>query len=90
MADALSRSYVILSNLDARFLGFEHKKELYKDDSDFTNLYHAYENSAFGKFYRLDGYLFKGSRLCVRLSFMCELLVCEAHGSGLLGVFWCC
>jgi hypothetical protein len=38
VVDALSRSYVILSNLDARFLGFEHKKELYKDDSDFTNL----------------------------------------------------
>jgi len=50
-----------LSTLDARFLGFEHIKELYKDDSDFANVYNTYETSAFGKFYRLDGYLFKES-----------------------------
>ena len=44
-------------------------------------------NLAFGKFYRLDGYLFKESRLCVTSSFMRELLVREAHGGGLLGHF---
>jgi len=80
VADALSRRYVLLSTLDARFLGFEHIKELYKDDSDFANVYNACETSAFGKFYRLDGYLFKESRLCVPLSSMRELLVREAHG----------
>ncbi|KAL6346533.1 hypothetical protein AAG906_000151 [Vitis piasezkii] len=36
---------------------------------------------------RLDGYLFKENRLCVPNSSMCELLVCEAHGSGLMGHF---
>jgi hypothetical protein len=56
---------VLLSTLDARFLGFEHITELYKDDSDFANVYNACETSAFGKFYRLDGYLFKKSCLCV-------------------------
>jgi len=59
---------VLLFTLDARFLGFEHIKELYKDDSDFANVYKACETSAFGKFYRLDGYLFKESHLCVPLS----------------------
>jgi len=87
VADALSRRYVLLSTLDARFLGFEHIKELYKDDSDFANVYNACETSAFGKFYRLDGYLFKESRLCVLLSSMCEFLVREAHGGGLTGHF---
>ena len=38
VADALSHMYVLLSILDARFLGFEHIKELYKDDSDFANV----------------------------------------------------
>jgi len=55
--DAFSHKLVLLSTLDARFLGFEHIKELYKDDSDFANVYNAYETLAFGKFYRLDGYL---------------------------------
>jgi len=53
-ADALSCTYVLLSTLDARFLGFEHIEELYKNDSDFANVYNACETSAFGKFYRLD------------------------------------
>ena len=68
MADALSRRYVLLSTLDTRFLGFEQIKELYKDDSDFSNVYNVCETSAFGKFYRLDGYLLKESHLCVPLS----------------------
>ena len=44
-------------------------------------------NFDFWKFYRLDGYLFKESRLCVPLSSICELLVREAHGGGLMGHF---
>ena len=79
-----------LSTLDARFLGFEHMKELYKDDSDFTNVYTSCKSSTFVKFYKLDGYLFKESRLCVPLSSMRELLVREADGGGLMGAFWCC
>ena len=87
MADALSHRYVLLSTLDARFVGFEHTKELYKDDNDFANVYNACETLAFRKFYRLDGYLFKESRLCVPLSYMRELLVFEAHGGELMGHF---
>ena len=87
VADALSCRYILLSTLNARFLGFEHIKELYKDDSNFDNVYNACEILAFGKFYRLDGYLFKENRLCVPLSFMRELLVCEARGGGLMGAF---
>jgi len=32
VVDTHSRKYILLSTLDARFLGFEHIKELYKDD----------------------------------------------------------
>jgi len=88
MVDALSRRYVLLSTLDARFLGFEHIKELYKDDSDFAKVYNAYETLAFGKFYRLDEYFFKESRLCVLSSSICELLIREAYGL-VDGALWC-
>ena len=65
VVDALSCMYVLLSTLDARFLGFEHTKELYKDDSDFANVYNACKTLAFGKFYRIDRYLFKEDRKSV-------------------------
>jgi hypothetical protein len=45
------------------------------------------EKAAFGNFYRLDGYLFRGNQLCVSNSYMRELLVREAHGGGLIGHF---
>jgi hypothetical protein len=87
MVDALSCRYVLFSTLNARFQGFEHIKELYKDNGDFANVYNACKTSAFRKLYRLDGYLFKESRLCVPLSFMRESLVREARGGGLMGYF---
>jgi hypothetical protein len=34
-------------------------KALDADDSDFSKIYNAYGHSAFGKFYLMDGYLFK-------------------------------
>jgi hypothetical protein len=87
MVDALLHRYVLLSTWDARFLGFEHIKQLYKDDSGFANVYNACESLASGKFFKLDGCLFKESRLCVPLNSMRELLVREAHGGGLMGHF---
>ena len=87
MADALSRRYALVSTLNVKLLRFEYVKELYANDDDFASAYGACEKAAFGKFYRLDGYLFRENRLCVPNSSMRELLVCEAHGGGLMGHF---
>jgi hypothetical protein len=62
-------------------------KELYDNDSDFAKIYNAYGHSAFGKFYMMDGYLFKENRLYVPASSLCGLFVCEAHGGGLISHF---
>jgi hypothetical protein len=86
MADALSRRYALVSTLNAKLLGFEYVKELYVNDDDFASVFGACEKAVFGKFYRLDGYLFRENKLCVPNNSMRELLVREAHG-GLMGHF---
>jgi hypothetical protein len=82
VADALSRRYALIATLNAKLLGFE-----YINDDDFASVFAACEKAAFGKFYRLDGYLFRENRLCVPNSSMRELLVREARGGGLMGHF---
>ena len=74
VADALSRKYVLLHTMNTRLLGFEYVNELYDNDSDFAKIYNTYGHSAFGKFYLMDGYLFKENRLCVPVSSLRELL----------------
>jgi hypothetical protein len=73
--------------MNTRLLGFEYVKELYDNDSDFAEIYNTYGHSASGKFYLMDGFLFKENGLCVPDSSLCELLVREAHGGGLMGHF---
>jgi hypothetical protein len=87
VADALSRRYAPASTLNAKLLGFEYVKELYANDDDFASVYGACEKVAFEKFYRLDGYLFRGNQLCVPNGSMHELLMHEAYGRGLIGHF---
>jgi hypothetical protein len=73
--------------MNTRLLGFEYVKESYDNDSDLAEIYNTCGHSAFGKFYLMDGYLFKENRLCVPASSLRELLVREAHGGGLMGHF---
>jgi len=73
--------------MNTRLLGFEYVKELYDNDSDFAEIYNACGHSTFGKFYLMDGYLFKENRLFVPASSLRELIVREAHGGGLMGHF---
>ena len=87
MADNLSRRYALLSTLNVKLFGFEYIKELYVDDSYFANVFNACEKSAFGKFYKHEGFLFRENRLCVPKSSLRELLVREAHGGGLMRHF---
>ena len=82
VADALSRRYVLISTLNAKLLGFEHIKELYADNHDFSIEYQACEKTAVGKYFRHDGYLFRENKLCVPNCSLRDLLVRESHGGG--------
>ncbi|KAG7572474.1 Zinc finger CCHC-type superfamily [Arabidopsis suecica] len=87
VADALSRRYTLLSTLEAKLLGFDQLKELYATDPDFANVYQACEKFASGHYYRHEGFLFYGKRLCVPNCSLRDLFVREAHGGGLMGHF---
>ena len=87
MADALSRRYSLLSMLETKMLVFDHIKELYACDVDFSNLYKLCKKVAHNGYFRHDGYLFKEKRFCVPKSYMHELFIREAHEGGLMGHF---
>jgi len=66
-------------------LGFEHLKGLYDEDEDFGMLFKECQKHPKGDFLIQDGYLFKGTRLCVPKCGTRELLVREVHGGSLAG-----
>jgi len=87
VADALSCRYALFTSLETKLIGFEHIKELYEHDSDFSHIYHSYALAAQNYFFRHNGYLLKDKRLCVPKISITELLVQEAHEGGLMGHF---
>jgi hypothetical protein len=88
IADALSRRYNMLSQLDYKIFGLETLKELYATDLDFKD---AYENCREGwtwqKIVIHDDLLYRASKLCVPASSVRLILLQEAHGGGLMGYF---
>uniref|UniRef100_A0A2N9FJK7 CCHC-type domain-containing protein n=1 Tax=Fagus sylvatica TaxID=28930 RepID=A0A2N9FJK7_FAGSY len=49
VADALSRRYVLLTSMSAKMLGFEYVKDMYADDTNFSDVYKACDKEAFGE-----------------------------------------
>jgi hypothetical protein len=88
IADALSRRYSMLSQLDHKIFGLESIKELYTTDVDFK---YAYENCreerTWNKFVMQDGLLYRANKLFVPASSVCLLFLQEVHGGGLMEHF---
>ena len=88
IADALSRRYTLLSQLDCRIFGLESIKEQYSNDADFKDaLLHCREGHTWNRFVISDGFLFRANRLCIPVGSVRLLLLQEAHGGGLMGHF---
>ncbi|XP_071689319.1 uncharacterized protein [Rutidosis leptorrhynchoides] len=85
--DALSRRYSLLSIMEARVLGFSFIKELYEVDPDFDPILNCSPAEFKRDYVEQDGFLFKGSRLCILKYSIRELLIREAHECGLAGHF---
>jgi hypothetical protein len=80
--NAYSRSYVLLTSLSAKMLGFEYVKDVYANETDLSNVYIACDKAAFGKFYKNDGYLFKESKFYVCQIVQCVNYWCVRHMVG--------
>jgi len=88
IADALSRRYTMLSQLDFKIFGLQTVKDQYVDDADFKDAFaHCIHGKPWGKFHIQDGFLFRANKLCVPASSVRRLLLQEAHGGGLMGHF---
>ena len=81
IADALSRRYTLLSQLDCRIFGLESVKEQYAFDPDFKDvLLNCREGHTWNKFMINDGFLFRANCLCILVDSVHLLLLQEAHG----------
>jgi len=87
VADVLSRRHSLLSMLETKFLSFDHIKELYQDDNDFSSILSECNLGAYKDFYLLNQYLFKGKRLCIPQCSLRNSLIRKAHEGGLMGHF---
>ncbi|GJT03776.1 RNA-directed DNA polymerase [Tanacetum coccineum] len=69
---------------DNEVVGFDSIKELYISDEDFGNIWMELETKQHqGEFILLDGYLFKGNRLCIPKTSLRSQLIKEVHAGGL-------
>ena len=88
IADALSRRFILLTQLDYKIFGLETIKEQYVHDNDFKDvLLYCKEGRMWNNFVVNDGFVFRANKLCIPASSVHLLLLQEAHGEGLMGHF---
>ena len=80
IADALSRRYTFLSQLDCRIFGLESIKEQYALDPDFNEvLLNCKEGRTWNKFVINGGFVYRANRLCIPVGSIRLSLIQEAH-----------
>jgi hypothetical protein len=88
IADALSRRYTLLTQLDYKIFGLDTIKTQYERDADFKGvLLHCKDGKAWNKFIVNEGFVFRANKLCIPAGSVRLLLIQEAHGGGLMGHF---
>ena len=91
VSDALSREIFIVQEFKVGVLGFKEMVEMYKDDSDFKDIYTTVQNPIVHNrsqwlYYPIQGgLLFKGNKLCIPKRSMRENIIKEKQSGGLSG-----
>ncbi|GJX62543.1 hypothetical protein Tco_0295443 [Tanacetum coccineum] len=85
VVNVLSRKTPLLVSICNKVVGLDLIKELYASDEYFGNTWMELETTQQrGKFILLDGYLFKGNRLCIPKTSLKSQLAKEMHVGGLI------
>ncbi|GKD92401.1 hypothetical protein Tco_1372238 [Tanacetum coccineum] len=85
VVNVLSRKTPLLVSISNKVVGLDLIKELYASDEYFGNTWMELETTQQrGKFILLDGYLFKGNRLCIPKTSLKSQLAKEIHVGGLI------
>ncbi len=90
VADALSRKSLLLQHLLVGVPRFTDLPATYTNDPDFGALYmqlRSQTRPCANEFSLSDGYLFKGTQLCIPWSSLHEFVILELHSGGLAGHF---
>ncbi|GJV62961.1 RNA-directed DNA polymerase [Tanacetum coccineum] len=85
VTDALSHRHSLITTMQIRVQGFDSFRGLYCNNPDFREIWSKCDNGPFQQFSKLDGYLFKGARLCIPFCSLREAIVLEGHAGGLAG-----
>ena len=88
MADALSRIGCLLQTMRVEVLGLDKLKGTYTSCPDFSLIYadlSAGNRNHHIDFVIHDGFLFRGSKLCIPKTSFRDFLVWEMHAGGLAG-----
>ena len=84
VADALSRRAHLLAVLQTEVTSFSSLRDDYEGDDDFASMWSkCLSHSDAGDFTIQEGYLFRGSQLCIPRSSLRDFLIRELHAGGL-------
>ena len=89
-ADALSQRLTLLSTSQVEVVGFEKIKEEYSECPDFKKIYVDLSTNNTGRheeYILQDGYLFKGTKLCIPRTSRRDFMIWELRAGGLAGRF---
>ena len=88
VADTLSRKHSLLSILSSEVIAFKHLPNLYEDDAGLNKMwYKCIHHLETGELHIVDGFLFKGEKLCIPHTSLREALLKEACSGGLASHF---
>lgn len=88
--NALSQKITLLHSMSIQVTEFEKLKEDYNSCPDFGDLYATLMSARSNKDYPLhNGYLFRGTQLCIPYTSVCDFLAWELHVGSIASHFGC-